>query len=271
VDSTQARSIEANRDLWDKRVRAHLAHGLYPSARVLDGSYDVGEPDVSELGDVAGLRLVHLQCNGGADTLAWARRGATVTGVDFSADAIDEARRLAAAVDVDATFIRADVYALPDDLGTFDVVYSSMGVLWWLPDLDAWARVTARLLAPGGRFYLNEIHPLATCLVDVGGRYEVGESYFGNGEPIVFETSGTYYDAPPGFAAETAVEHGWVHDLGQVVTALCRAGLRIEHLHEHAYTTWRMHPSFERDARGYWQAPSGGPRLPLTFSVLATR
>lgn len=135
-----AAHVEPNRDLWDKRVRAHLAHGLYPSERVENGSYRILEPDVTELGDVAGRRLLHLQCNAGADTLFWASVGAIVTGVDFSEVAIAEATRLATVTGVDATFIRSDIYDLrPQVLGRFDIVYTSTGVLWWLPDLRRWA------------------------------------------------------------------------------------------------------------------------------------
>ena len=263
------RAVAANRDLWDKRVRAHLQFGLYPSAKVEAGTYDVGEPETSEIGDVRGLRLVHLQCNAGADTLAWARLGATVTGIDFSAEAIAEARRLADATGLDATFVCADVLDLPAGLGRFDVVYTSMGVLWWLPDLERWAATAAGLLAPGGRFYMVEIHPVAMALVDSDGRFEIGEDYYGPGGPIVFETTGTYYEAED-FVAEPAMEHGTVHTLGSTVTALCRAGLRIEFLHEHPFTRFRMHPSLVGDAESYWRFPEDAPRVPLTFSLLAS-
>ena len=263
------RALEANRDLWDKRVRAHLEHGLYPSASVESGAYDLEEPEVSELGDVKGLRLIHLQCNAGADTLAWSRRGADVTGVDFSSVAITEARRLAHVAGLSATFVCSDIYALPADLGRFDLVYTSMGVLWWLPDLDRWAAVVAGLLARGGRFYIFEIHPTAMALAAEDGHFVIAEDYYGPDEPIVFETTGTYYEAED-FAAEPALEHGTVHTLGAIVSALSNVGLRIEFLHEHPFTRFRMHALLEKDARGYWTVPSGFPRVPLTFSLLAT-
>jgi 2-polyprenyl-3-methyl-5-hydroxy-6-metoxy-1,4-benzoquinol methylase len=144
---------EWNRDLWDKRVRAHIRHKLYPSAAIEDGTYAIEEPEPSEVGDVRGKRLLHLQCNAGADTLFWARQGASVVGLDFSQEAIDEARRLAAATNADASFVCSDLYRARDhDLGRFDVVYTSTGVLWWLSDLDEWARIIAEHLQPGGFF-----------------------------------------------------------------------------------------------------------------------
>lgn len=263
------RALEANRDLWDKRVRAHLEHGLYPSALVESGTYDLDELEVSEVGDVRGLRLLHLQCNAGADTLAWARRGADATGVDFSSIAIREARRLADAARVTATFVCSDIYALPDDIGAFDLVYTSTGVLWWLPDLERWAAVVAGLMAKGGRFYIFEIHPTAMALAARDGHLVIGEDYYGPGKPIVFETTGTYYEAQD-FVAEPGMEHGTVHTLGAIVTALSNAGLRIEFLHEHPFARFRMHELLQQDSGGYWTVPSGLPRIPLTFSLLAS-
>ena len=271
VNADAVKALASNRDLWDKRVRAHLEHRLYPSEDVERGTYDLGEPEVSELGDVRGLRLVHLQCNAGADTLAWARRGAEVVGVDFSSVAITEAQRLAEIVGLPAMFVCSDLYDLPAELGGFDVVYTSMGVLWWLPDLDRWAAAVAGLLADGGRFYLYEIHPTSMALATGDGAFEIGEDYYGPGEPIVFETAGTYYEAPADFAAEPAMEHGTVHTLGSIVTALAGAGLRIEFLHEHPFTRFRMHPPLVELAEGFWSFPPGWPRVPLTFSLLATR
>lgn len=265
--------LELNRDLWDKRVRAHLDARLYPSEQVEDGSYRVSDLDVDEVGEVHGRRLLHLQCNAGADTLFWARRGASVVGVDFSREAITEAQRLAQVTELSAQFICADIYDLPKhDVGTFDIVYTSMGVLWWLPDLDAWARLIASHLHDGGIFYIHEIHPFAMTLRDDDtGTPVVKMDYFGSPEPELFESTGTYYEADDDFASEPATECGWVHPLADVVTSLCRGGLRIEHLHEHPYTNFRMLPSLVQNEDGLWVRPDDQPRLPLTFSLLARR
>ena len=144
-----------------------------------------------------------------------------------------------------------------------------MGVLW-LPDLSRWAEIVSSLIAPGGRFYLFEIHPTAMALTTDDDRLVVGDDYYGPGEPIVFETTGTYYEAQD-FAAEAALEHGTVHTLGSIVTALAAAGLRVDFLHEHPYTRFRMHRLLEQDERGYWTVPHGHPRVPLTFSLQASR
>lgn len=261
--------VGKNRDLWDKRVRAHLRDGLYPSAKVEAGTYEVGLPDRVDVGDVAGMRLLHLQCNAGADTLFFARKGASVVGVDFSEEAIVEARRLADATGLEAQFVCSDIYALPAlGLGRFDVIYTSMGVLWWLPDLAGWAELIADHLNPDGFSYIHEIHPLASVFDADEGKLVAAHDYFGIGEPLTFETTGTYYDAPD-FAAEPATECGWVHTLAEVVTSLAAVGLQIEYLREYATTGFRMLPSLERDGDGHWTTPPGTARVPLTFSLRA--
>lgn len=264
--------LALNRDLWDKRVRAHLQHGLYPSEEVEAGSYAVGLPDAEEVGDVAGKRLLHLQCNAGADTLYWARQGARVTGLDFSEEAIAEARRLSEVTGVSAEFVCADVYAAAEVCaGPFDVIYTSMGVLWWLPDLPRWAEIIAALLVPGGFFYIHEIHPVAMALRAQDNRLVVEHDYFGAPEPIVERTDGTYYETPPGFSAEPATECGWVHPLAEVVSSLAGAGLRVVFLHEHEATAFRMLPILQHGTDGRWRSPEGVPRVPLTFSLKAVR
>jgi SAM-dependent methyltransferase len=272
MDERVRQSLHDNRDLWDKRVRAHLDHGLYPSASVEAGTYALNAIEIAEIGDVTGRSLVHLQCNAGADTLGWARLGARVTGVDFSSVAIEEARRLADVTGVDASFVCADLFDLPRNLGRFDIAYSSMGVLWWLPDLTTWASVVASLLVDGGFFYLFEIHPIASCMRERDGWIALDWDYFGGSDTVVkFETSGTYYDAPDGFAAEPATEHGHIHGLGDVVNALVGAGLHIDFLHEHEVTSFRMIPSMVQRDDLTWVLPEGARRLPLTFSLRATR
>jgi SAM-dependent methyltransferase len=194
-----------------------------------------------------------------------------VVGVDFSSVAITEAERLARVTRTAARFVHSDIYELAGTpLGKFDVVYTSLGVLWWLPDLWGWARIIADHLDAAGFFYIHEIHPTAMMLTDTEGGLTVGHDYFGSPTPDVFEgTTGTYYDAP-GFSAEPGTECGWTHSLGDLVTALTEAGLHIDYLHEQPSTGFRMMPSLERDADGSWTTHARMPRVPLTFSLRAS-
>ncbi len=269
ADMTQYR--EFNRDLWDKRVRAHLQFELYPSASVEDGTYTVSDPEPSEVGDVRGKRLLHLQCNAGADTLYWARQGASVVGLDFSHEAIAEARRLAQVTNADATFVCSDVYAAREQqLGDFDIVYTSTGVLWWLPDLAEWARIIADHLNPGGFFYIHEIHPASMIFDWQSDGLDVANHYFASAPMVEEGSAGTYYESGPDFECEPATEVGWTHTLGGVITALAGAGLRIDWLHEYDFAQFRQYPCFEKNEHAEWR-PKNKPSLPWAFSLKATK
>src|SRR5262249_8861246 len=148
------------------------------------------------LGDIKGLSLLHLQCHFGLDTLQFARAGAQVTGLDFSRTAIEGARDLAQRAELadHATFVCSDVYDAVTalDARVFDIVYVSVGALSWLPDVDRWARRTASLVTPGGRFYIHDGHPLAWALSDDGLRIQ--HTYFEEPDPFVDDSGATYTD-----------------------------------------------------------------------------
>jgi SAM-dependent methyltransferase len=199
-----------------------------------------------------------------------------VTGVDFSERAIALARSLAAETGLDARFVQSDVLELDRVLdGDFEVVFTSFGVLWWLPDLTRWARVVARFVRPGGTFYLAELHPFAQVLDD-GGVTEprLRYPYFPSPEPMAFPTYGSYAD--PDAKVEQPVEYGWSHSIGEIITVLAEAGLRIEFLHEFPFTVFRATPflvgSDDRDGPGSWRLPEPWDgKLPLIFSLKATK
>lgn len=185
-----------NRANWDDRVPIHLASAFYDVDGFRAGASSLRPFETAEVGDVTGQRLLHLQCHIGLDTLSWARRGAVVTGLDFSQPAIEAARSLATDLGIDATFVTADVYdaatALPGQ--RFDIVYTGTGTgaLVWLPDLSRWAEVVAGLLAPGGFLYLVEGHPFAQVLDDAQGKTVVRD-YF-TAEPQIEDQPYTYTD-----------------------------------------------------------------------------
>ncbi len=216
---------------------------------------------------MAGKRLVHLQCHVGLDTLSWARNGALVTGLDFSEPAIEAARSLAADLDIDASFVAADVYDAVTALGRrqFDIVYTGTGALVWLPDMPRWAGMVAALLKPGGFLYLVEGHPFAQILDDDQGT-SVIRDYFDD-QPQVEDYPYTYTDGP---ALEQTRSVQFQHPLGQVVTALAGAGLRIDFLNEHDFDAFQRFQSLERHD-GQYRFPAGRPRIPMMFSLRATR
>jgi len=256
-----------NRANWDDRVPVHLASEFYDLDGFRAGASSLRPFEAAEAGDVTGKRLVHLQCHVGLDTLSWARRGALVTGLDFSQPAIDAARSLAAGLAIDASFAVADVYDAVTALGgrRFDVAYTGTGALVWLPDLARWAQVVAALLVPGGFLYLVEGHPFGQILDDAEGATVV-EDYFDD-QPHVYDHPYSYTDGP-------ALRHGrsvqFQHPLGQVVTALAHAGLRIDFLNEHDFDGFQRYQSLERHGSEY-RFPAGRPRVPMMYSLRATR
>ena len=185
--------LEANRRLWDAWTPFHVASAFYDVDGFKAGRKELGPIELAGVGDVRGRSLLHLQCHFGLDTLAWAGRGAIVTGVDFSEPAIVAARALAAELGIDARFVVSDVYALPDRLaGEYDIVFTSHGVLSWLPDLAGWARVVARFLKPGGAFFVVDTHPFAYVFDDerTDSELRVRYPYFPRPEPLREEKTG---------------------------------------------------------------------------------
>ena len=268
-------ALRDNRDLWDAWARINAASDFYDVASFRDGRRPIRLRDYErdEIGPVEGRTLLHLQCHFGMDTLSWARLGAIATGVDFSEVAIAAARALAAEVGVPASFVVSNLYDLPDVLdGEFDIVYTSRGVLGWLPDIVGWARVAARFVKPGGLFYVTEIHPVAQVFLDEGvapGELRPVYPYWSHEAPITFEAHGSYADrdAP----TDGLVEHGWNHSLGEIVTALIDAGLRIELVHEFDFVEWPVEFLVEGDDGRYRLPPGTLGQLPLFFSIRAKK
>lgn len=269
------RYLKANQEMWNTWTRYHVDSEFYDvegfkagKSRRRSGLDDL---EIELLGDVTGKSLLHLQCHFGLDTIAWARRGATVTGVDFAGEAIKAARSLAAEVGVDATFVHSNLYDLPHNLsGQYDIVFTSHGVLGWLPDLNGWAQVIAHFLKPGGAFYIIEGHPFALIFDDrrTDGELRFQYPYFHGPEPIQEEHAGSYAapDAPI-----HSVEHIWLHTVADIIGALVRAGLRITSFEEYPFVGWAMFPWMEQRPDGSWQLPGGRGTLPLMFSLTATR
>ncbi|MFD7166753.1 class I SAM-dependent methyltransferase [Streptomyces violascens] len=265
------RCIGRNRELWDHWTGFHVGSDHYDVKGFLEGRSSLEFFEEAELGDVSGRSLIHLQCHFGLDTLSWARRGARVTGVDFSPEAIDQAGQLAQLADLEAEFRCTEVYGLPAELdGRFDIVYVSFGSVVWLPDIARWARAAARLLAPGGILYVAEYHPVVHTLDfdDATREPVVRYPYFDRAQPIAHELRGTYTDS-----ADDVAESGytWAHSLGAIVTSVLDAGLRLDFLHEFGSVWFPVLPYLERGEDGRYRLPRRiEGELPLLFSLRAT-
>ncbi|HET8600040.1 MAG TPA: class I SAM-dependent methyltransferase [Segeticoccus sp.] len=239
--------LDLNRANWDERAPAHAASPDYRVERfVSDPAYlsEVVRFDQPRLGGVSGLDAVHLQCHIGTDTLSLHRLGAHVTGLDFSAASIEQARALAQRAGAPIDYVESDVYGAVEALGgrPFDLVYTGVGALCWLPDIRRWAQVVAALLRPGGRLHLREGHPMLWALdeTDPSGKLVVGYPYFETAEPLVWDDGSTYVETDHEFAS--TVTHEWNHGLGEIVTALLEEGLRLTMLVEHDTVPWEALP-----------------------------
>ncbi len=261
--------MNKNRERWDELVSIHTANNIYGVEDFIAGQNKLNALELGEVGSVDGKNLLHLQCHFGLDTLSWARLGAHVTGVDFSEAGIHAAKELAELCQLDARFLCSNLYDLPQNLlGQFDIVFTSYGVLGWLPDIKRWAQIAASYVKPGGFFYIAEFHPFALVFDDESKDLSFRYPYFEKGARR-YEVHGSYMDA----SIETRVneEYGWDHPLGEIVTALIDNGLRTEFLHEHSYSVFQQMPSLQPDGNGLWKFPNGEAPIPLMFSLRARK
>jgi SAM-dependent methyltransferase len=262
---------------WDERAPAHAVAPEYDvPAFLADPGFLSGVVrfDRPLLGDVSGLRGVHLQCHIGTDTVSLARLGAVMTGLDFSPVALEQARDLARRTSAAADFVQADVYEAAEVLGAgeFDLVYTGIGALCWLPDIRRWAGVVARLLRPGGRLFIREGHPVLWALADPlpDGLLALEYPYFERVEPVAFTDSGTYVTTDAVF--EQHVSYSWNHGLGEIVSALMAEGMAITGLAEHDSVPWDAMPGqMEQIGGGEWRLADRPWRLPHSYTLQAVK
>jgi SAM-dependent methyltransferase len=268
--------LDVNRGNWDERAPAHAASPDYQAHLFADDPTHLSKVirfDLPRLGDLTGLDGVHLQCHIGTDTVSLSRLGARMTGLDFSPASLAEARRIAAAAGADIAFVESDVYRAPEVLGTerFDLVFTGIGALCWLPSVGQWARVVADLLRPGGRLFIREGHPMLWALDDerTDGLLVVDYPYFEAPEPQVWTAGGTYVETDVSFTHNTT--HEWNHGLGEVVSALLGVGLRLTMLEEHDSVPWEALPGRMHLVDGEWRLADRPLRLPLTYTLQAVK
>lgn len=275
VDIDWESARRANQENWEDRVPVHQeAYGLeaFDDPEHLS---DVVRDDLPVLmpflpsAVLVGIDLCHLQCHIGTDTVSWARAGATVTGVDFSPSALDAARKLARRVGVDATWVETDVLEARAAVdGDFDVVYTSIGTITWLNDLDRWAAQIVELLRPGGVFYIRDGHPALYALDESAPGLTARYPYFATGHAQQWDDDTTYAGAGRVAHART---YEWPHPLSEILGALLRAGLRLEYFDEGRTLPWRFSERMV-DVPGGYAWPEGDRDLvPCTYTIIARR
>ncbi len=258
--------FEANRALWNEKTKHHTASDFYDVQGFIAGNTSLKEPELELLGDVTGKSILHLQCHFGQDTLSLARMGAVVTGTDIAEDAIAAAIDLSEEIKQTATFIRADTYSVPEKVKEqFDIVFSTYGVIGWLPDMQRWAQVVAHMLKPGGKLVFVEFHPMVWMFDN--DFTHVQYSYF-NIEPIIETLQGTYADRDADIAMK---EIGWNHTMSDVIQALTDAGLALDVFKEYDYSVYDCFANTVKIADGKWQIKGMERKLPMMYAIRATK
>jgi SAM-dependent methyltransferase len=268
--------LALNRANWDERAPAHAASPSYDVERfITDPSFlsRVVRYDQPRLGALRGLKGVHLQCHIGTDTISLTRLGARMSGLDLSPVSLREARRLADRAGAAVDFVESDVYGALGVLepGSYDLVYTGVGALCWLPDIARWASIVAGLLRPGGRLFLREGHPMLWAIDETHtDRLVVDHPYFEREEPLVFDDGGTYVETDATFSNN--VTHEWNHGLGEITTAVLDNEMELTGLAEHDSVPWEAIPGqMARDDSGEWRLADRPWRLAASYTLQARR
>ncbi len=282
--------FEANKELWNQRTVVHKDSSFYDLAGFKAGKNVLTPIELNELGDVKGKKMLHLQCHFGMDSLNWARMGADVTGIDLSDKAIEEAKQLNDELGLNARFICCNIYdlhpqnsgsskapppsaakglpkAMPEGFGeaSFDIVFTSYGVISWLPDLEKWAQIISYYLKPGGIFYIAEFHPVVWMFDE---EFTHVKYYYDNRELIITENEGTYTDRN---APIKGKEYSWNHSLSEVINALIKQGLQIQQFNEFTYSPYPCFNNIVQGEDGNWRIKNMEGKIPMVYSIRAVK
>lgn len=256
--------FEVNRALWNEKTKHHTASDFYNMEAFLAGQSSLKQPEMELLGDVNGKSVLHLQCHFGQDSLSLAHMGASVTGMDISDTAIEYARQLNAQLGLDATFVVSDTYSVPDKVKEqFDIVFTTYGVIGWLPDMQRWADVIAKMLKPGGRLVFVEFHPVVWMFDNAFTHVQY--SYFNRG-PIIEELQGTYADRNADIQMK---EIGWNHPMADVLQSILDAGLTLQIFKEYDYSVYDCFHNTIEISPGKWQIKGMEGKLPMMYALSA--
>lgn len=258
--------FETNKNTWNQKVKAHAKGDMYKLEIFKEGQSSLMNYERNALGDVKDKSLLHLQCHFGQDTLSWSRLGAKCVGVDLSDEGIKLAKQLNNELHLNADFICCNVLDTSVYVkDTFDIVYTSYGVIGWLPDLKPWGKMISERLKKGGVFYMVEFHPLV-WMFDYQTKTPLMKYGYMQNEVIYEEYVGTYANSESKMISK---EYGWNHGLSEVVNALIEAGLNIEFLNEYDESPYNVLPELEKTASGNYVTKH--KLYPLIFEIKATK
>ncbi len=258
--------FEANRAGWELKTKYHTQSAFYDLENWKNGKISLNQIELQDLGNVAGKRMLHLQCHFGQDTLSWARLGARVTGCDFSTSAIKTAKQLSRETGLKGRFVCCNVYDLKTHLsGKYDIVFTSYGTIGWLPDLDQWAEIIAHFLKKNGVFYIADFHPVLWMLDD---EMQYLKYPYHNSGVIETEHTGTYADRE---ASIQYTEYGWNHSLSEIINSLLSKGLQLQFLKEYPYSPYNCFPNTVQGTDGFYRIKGLENIIPMVYSIKAIK
>ncbi len=258
--------ININKKLWDKRTAIHYKSKFYNVTSFLKGKDSLNAIELALLGDIKGKDILHLQCHFGMDSISLARHGAQVTGVDFSEKAIEKANYLNKQLNTHVTFIQSDIYQLSNILeDKFDIIFTSYGVLGWLPDMNKWAHVIQHFLKPKGTLVLVEFHPIIWMYSNDFNK--IAYNYMNDG-PIVEDLEGTYTDADKHIQEKSV---SWNHGLSEVINPLIKSGMQILDFQEYNYSPYDCFENTLKIAEQKFQIKNLENRFPMVYSIKAQK
>ncbi|WP_298895851.1 methyltransferase domain-containing protein [uncultured Psychroserpens sp.] len=258
--------FEVNRNTWNEKVKVHSESEMYDLEAFKNGKSSLMTYELEALGDVKGKSLLHLQCHFGQDTLSWSRLGAKCVGIDLSDEGIALAKSLNDELNLDAKFTRCNVLDTSEYIKEkFDIVFTSYGVIGWLPDLKPWGQMIADRLHKGGTFYIVEFHPIVWMFDYLDGKSIMKYGYMQD-DAIYEEYEGTYADEGSKMVSK---EYGWNHGLSEVINALIEAGLKIDYLNEYDESPYNVLPDLVKTKSGNYVTKD--KLYPLLFEIKATK
>jgi 2-polyprenyl-3-methyl-5-hydroxy-6-metoxy-1,4-benzoquinol methylase len=258
--------FDENKKLWNQRTVVHKDSSFYDVSSFLQGKSSLNAIELKELGDIRGKKILHLQCHFGMDSLSMARMGADVTGIDLSDAATEEARKLNDQLSLNAKFICCNIYDLKEHLDDqFDIVFTSYGVIGWLPELTKWANIISYFLKPGGFFYLAEFHPVVWMMDE---EFKEVKYYYHNQETIIIESQGTYTNRD---AEINGKEYSWNHSISEVLNALLAQKLQLEFFNEYSYSPYACFRNVVQGNDGNWRVKGLEDKIPMVYSLKASK
>lgn len=253
---------EINKAAWNLKTDIHIDSEFYNNELFLNGESSLKSIELGLLGDIQGKSILHLQCHFGQDTISLSRLGAKVTGIDLSDNAINYAQKMAKELSVGARFISSDIYELPNVLDDkFDIVFTSYGVIGWLPDMEQWAKIVAHYLKPDGQFIMVEFHPVVWMFNDDFNAIDY--SYF-KGVEIIEQLEGSYADRNAEIKYTTVT---WTHSLSEVINSLIQAGVCITRFEEYDYSPYNCFKHTIQIDKDKYRIKHLSDKLPMIYAI----